>query len=477
MLTEDTLAIIGTLAAAFALGSIPFGWIIAKLWGVEDLRKVGSSNVGATNVVRTAGWVPGALTFALDFLKGLIPVLYFQNPSLSIWIGLAAVAGHCFSPLLLFRGGKGVSTTLGAIIALNPVLGGISIAVYILVLAITRVSALGSLFAMLTIFCGTMIYSDATSIKIGTLLIVGIVLARHHENWNQLLKNTTLLLAFLVMSRLIPSYSAVASAGDTLVDSRGKQVTTGATPNRIAALIPSLAEAVVDLDGAAKLVAAPEYTRLPEKHRPNVKSIGPYSHISVEALYSSHPDLVLASMDGNEESQVKQIEKMGLRVVTVNTQTLADITRSLEIVAAAIGSPHHPKIDQMRAVLKPTAKKKATPPKVFIQVGWDPLVTASHATFIHELVALAGGKNVFENSSTKYPRPNPEEVLARDPDVLVICQLTTKGEEVERAQEFWSRFKKLAAIQNHRVYVIPGDWITKPNFELVRGLEELRKVL
>lgn len=121
-------------AAAFAAGSIPFGAIIARARGV-DIRQHGSKNVGATNVWRVLGWKPGLLCFALDAGKGALPVLGAgawlgalgdPAPSAGVawwWMGVAtsAAIGHMFSPFLRFRGGKGVATGLGAMLAMHPV--------------------------------------------------------------------------------------------------------------------------------------------------------------------------------------------------------------------------------------------------------------------------------------------------------------------------------------------------------------------
>ena len=224
------------LIASFTIGSIPFGWIVSKLWGIPDIRRHGSSNIGATNVARTAGVVPGALTFLLDFAKGLVPMLYF--PDAAVWIGLAAVAGHCFSPFLSFRGGKGVSTTLGALVGFHPLLGGAAILVYLVTLAITRVSALGSLYAMLTALCGALIFAESASAKIGITVMVVLVLGRHRDNWNRLLQPGALLLA-LVGTAVSPKAGAAP-----LADFRGKPVDAARAPRRVVALMPSLAETI-----------------------------------------------------------------------------------------------------------------------------------------------------------------------------------------------------------------------------------------
>lgn len=464
-----------SIIAAFLVGSIPFGWIIAKLWGVSDLRKVGSANIGATNVVRSAGKLAGALTFLLDAAKGIVPMIYF--PEVTVWVGLAAVAGHCFSPFMSFRGGKGVSTTLGVLLTYNPWLGGASILAYGLSFAITRVSAMGSLAGMLTATMGALLFSPMVSEKLAVLIMVAIVLARHRDNWNKLLAAW---LALTLVSISSAPHGAVAaeSKAIALKDYRGKIVNTALHPKRVVTLMPNLAELVVDLNAGDRLLAAPEYSRLPESLRTQVKNLGPYNHISTEVIYAAKPDLVLASMDGNMPAQVNRLEKLGLNVITVNTQSLADITRSMNLVAAALGVKDKSKIERFqKALLAEPARANDKPPRVFLQVGWEPLVTISKKTFVAELLQAAGGANVFADSAIKYPRPNPEEVVARDPDVIIICQLTDDGNEARKALAYWKKFERLKAVKDARIHIVSGDLVTKPGFTLLQGLEELKKIL
>ena len=142
------------VAVAFALGSIPFGVFIAKRLGV-DITAKGSGNIGATNVTRVLGVVPGAITLGLDALKGALPVALALRWSGEPWTivatGFAAIVGHCFSPLLGGRGGKGVATALGVFVVLEPKLVGIAVIIFAITLRLTRVPALGSLVAVLAI--------------------------------------------------------------------------------------------------------------------------------------------------------------------------------------------------------------------------------------------------------------------------------------------------------------------------------------
>ena len=145
------------VAAAFLGGAIPFGVLLARRRGV-DIRAHGSGNIGATNVTRVLGPRAGAVVLVLDALKGALPVAAAgaagAEPRLVALTGLAAILGHCFSPFLRGRGGKGVATALGVFLVLAPALVGLAAAVFGVVLRATRVPALGSLAGALAISIG-----------------------------------------------------------------------------------------------------------------------------------------------------------------------------------------------------------------------------------------------------------------------------------------------------------------------------------
>jgi glycerol-3-phosphate acyltransferase PlsY len=136
---------------AYLLGSVPFGLLLAELKG-RDPRKTGSGNIGATNVVRTAGIGFGIATLVADILKGYIPVAvavhYNQPPVVTALIGLALFVGHLFPVYLKFKGGKGVATALGVFLAIEPIAALIAAGIFILVTIGWRYVSLGSLFSI-----------------------------------------------------------------------------------------------------------------------------------------------------------------------------------------------------------------------------------------------------------------------------------------------------------------------------------------
>jgi len=143
------------IAAAYLLGSVPFGIVVARLFGGVDPRRAGSGNIGATNVMRSTGKAAGLLTLACDLLKGGAPVLLASllhaDPAFISLVGLAAFIGHLFPVYLGFKGGKGVATAFGVMLAIAPAAAILSAAVFAVVLALKRYVSLGSIIAASTL--------------------------------------------------------------------------------------------------------------------------------------------------------------------------------------------------------------------------------------------------------------------------------------------------------------------------------------
>lgn len=136
------------IAAGFVAGSIPFGVLIARKRGV-NIQEHGSGNIGATNVARVLGARTGLIVLLLDAAKGALPTLvalhYYGWPSVAALTGAAAILGHCFSPFLGGKGGKGVATSFGVFLVISPPFAGVAVLAFVVIWRITKVPALGSL--------------------------------------------------------------------------------------------------------------------------------------------------------------------------------------------------------------------------------------------------------------------------------------------------------------------------------------------
>jgi len=197
MISNTPLALSLLVLAAYLLGSIPNGLLIARLKGV-DLQKVGSGNIGATNVFRCVGKGWGIAAFVLDAVKGFVPAFFFPRllesapPWLGLACGVAAVAGHNWPVWLKFKGGKGVSTSAGMLLGIAPAAVGVGFAVFALTVALTRFVSLGSILAAIAVPAAYLWMNGAENrLLAGALVVMGaLVIFKHRANVGRLLRGT-----------------------------------------------------------------------------------------------------------------------------------------------------------------------------------------------------------------------------------------------------------------------------------------------
>lgn len=201
------------LIGAYFLGAIPVGYLVARAKGI-DILQFGSGNIGATNVHRALGKWLGLLVFVLDVLKGLIPAVLayylFKDQVYSFAAGMGAVVGHCLSPFLKFKGGKGIATGLGAMLGSSPIVAGVALAAFLLTMILTRYVSLSSIVAALTIVpMGIASHARAELIwAFGALAV--FIIYKHRANIGRLQKGTE------------PKFAlSKSSNGEAQVSSRG----------------------------------------------------------------------------------------------------------------------------------------------------------------------------------------------------------------------------------------------------------------
>ena len=186
------------LVAAYLIGSIPTSYLFGKAKGI-DLRKQGSGNVGATNALRVLGPKIGIITLFLDIAKGFLPVhicrlvLPDSSDIFLIAVGISAISGHIFTIFLKFKGGKGVATSAGVFLALAPVATGITFAVFVIIVAVSRYVSLGSIIGVLVLVAVELITNLNNSFQHLAILILSVVIGifiiiRHRSNISRLVR-------------------------------------------------------------------------------------------------------------------------------------------------------------------------------------------------------------------------------------------------------------------------------------------------
>ncbi|HID55798.1 TPA: glycerol-3-phosphate 1-O-acyltransferase PlsY [Candidatus Poribacteria bacterium] len=191
-----------SLLLSYLIGAIPFGLIVTKGWKKVDVRRYGSGNIGFTNVLRVAGPIPGFITLALDILKAYISARFVSRlagdvPYLTAACGVAAIVGHNWTVYLKFKGGKGIATTIGAFLALDPTLTLLGLGVWAVTVGLTRYVSLGSILFVCSLPVWVAIFGSVEGwsnrytymiVAAGVIAIMGLV--RHISNIKRLINGT-----------------------------------------------------------------------------------------------------------------------------------------------------------------------------------------------------------------------------------------------------------------------------------------------
>ena len=197
--------IIIALIISYFIGSVPTAYIFGRLIKGIDIRKFGSGNVGATNALRVLGRWPGITVLALDVFKGFIAVIFLGNfffskinltqEVSSIILGIACIAGHNWTIFLKFKGGKGIATTLGVLLALAVQLPGIRIvllcliACWVIVFAISRIVSLASLACAVLLPVFMVVFKQSVALIFSSIILSAFVILRHKNNLSRIIQH------------------------------------------------------------------------------------------------------------------------------------------------------------------------------------------------------------------------------------------------------------------------------------------------
>jgi glycerol-3-phosphate acyltransferase PlsY len=181
------------LVFSYFLGAVPFGYILYYITEKKDLRREGSGNIGATNVLRSKGKAAGIITLVLDLLKGVLPILYglkhFDSPVIIIGGGAAAIIGHLFSPYLKFKGGKGISTFLGVCIVFHFTLALVFAAAFFLTYFLTRYVSAASLAGVTAVF-SVILFTQVVEVSMVMFMVVVLIIIKHDGNIRRIMAGT-----------------------------------------------------------------------------------------------------------------------------------------------------------------------------------------------------------------------------------------------------------------------------------------------
>jgi iron complex transport system substrate-binding protein len=286
-----------------------------------------------------------------------------------------------------------------------------------------------------------------------------------------------------VLAVLLVGLLPLGIGAQELTDATQAKVKVSDHPMRIVTLAPSLGELAADLSGGelSRIVGVSEYTDYPPALA-KVASIGQYSRFNLEKVVALKPDLVLATLDGNPKDQVLHLRELGLPVVVVATANLKDVEGSMRLVGQALGAAEDGRRMAERFTtglgrIRLAGRRHFRAAQVLLQLGDDPLVVAGGGSFLQDSLEAVGARNVYGDADTHYPRPSLEDVVHRDPDVILVLELGQDTKAFEAMAARWSRFAQLRAVKTKRVGLLQGDAVLRPTLRLLEGLSQLEKAV
>jgi iron complex transport system substrate-binding protein len=259
-----------------------------------------------------------------------------------------------------------------------------------------------------------------------------------------------------------------------------------APPKRVIPLMPSLAEiAVAILGDDAAIAGITEYTDFPASLAKK-PSVGPYAKPNVETILALKPDLVLAGEDESPKDVLRRLRALGIRVVSVGTESLSKTRASFATIGRVLERPKEAaatlsKFDSAiaavaeRAASRRKANRRET--RVLLQVGDDPLIVAGGTSFLHEGLEILGVKNVYGDVKSSFPRIAVEDALRRNPDAILLVALSDDLRTFERAQAKWNGYSSLRAVKEGKVKILRSDALVRPGPRFPEGLIALENAL
>lgn len=248
-------------------------------------------------------------------------------------------------------------------------------------------------------------------------------------------------------------------------DSVGTRITLHGTPRRVISLAPSLTEDIFAVGAGAQLVGDTNYCVHPAAARTKVK-VGSMLQPSAEIIVRLHPDLVLATQDGDSAVSVAGLKRLGIQVYTFGpSSSYAAIRQNFLTLGAMLGHAASAQA-KMRAVDAHLASIRQKlmgrrEPRVFLQLGAGSLYTANRRTFLNDILQSAGAVNVMANLPVRYPQVAREAVIAANPDAILVT-LDASPAMSARAAADWSRFGQMRAVKQHRVFAVNADLFNLP---------------
>lgn len=287
-------------------------------------------------------------------------------------------------------------------------------------------------------------------------------------------------ITIVFMMAILPLISLEAtSVAKTIIDQLGRNVAVPDKPQRVVSLAPSITEIVFALDQGHRLQGVTTYSDFPPE-AVKLPKVGSYVHLDLEKIVALKPDLCIAIKDGNPRVIAQRLESLKIPVYAVDPNNLETIMKTVLEIGTLLNAKGRANqlvqnMDLRIQKVKSLVAKTTHRPRVFLQIGVSPIVSAGTHTFIHELIVIAGGTNLSAGP-IPYPRFSREKVLALSPEIIIITSMA-RSAVFEKVKAEWEKWPNMPAVRNQRIYVEDSNFFDRPTPRLVDGLELLIRLI
>ena len=267
-------------------------------------------------------------------------------------------------------------------------------------------------------------------------------------------------------------------ASRTFVDDLGRKIYMAKPPARVVSVAPSITEILFAIGAAGQVVGVTEYCDYPPEAREKPK-IG-YSHPNLETIVQLQPDLVLAPREFLRAEILAKLEQLKIATFILEARTIEDIPAHIQTIGRLVDRAERADqvaTDLRQHIAKVRTRTEALPrPRVLYVLNSQPLITVGPGSFIHRLIELAGATNIADRAPSPYPRLNMEEVLKRDPEIIVF-PVGGADRISEQDQQEWRRWNTVSAVRHGRLYQINADLLNRPGPRIGEGLDSLLRII
>jgi iron complex transport system substrate-binding protein len=284
------------------------------------------------------------------------------------------------------------------------------------------------------------------------------------------------LIFFLIL--FLSIFYADISCARMIKDEIGRRVNITPAPQRIVSLAPGITETLYALNLDDKIAGVTTFCDWPSAAR-TIPKIGGFTNPSIEKIVSLKPDLIIATADGNRKDTVLQLERLGLPVYVTNPSDTKGILNSIlnvgeitnrEKDAGILVEKLQKRLNNITVQIHHKRK-----PRVFFQIGLEPVVTAGKGTLINEVIERAGGINIADNDVARYPRYSAEGIMGASPEIILFAPMVN-DKEFTMVKKFWREFEGIPAVKNNKIYPIKTDLISRASPRIVEAIEKMASI-